>query len=114
MIRRDFRCPGPTPAAAIASPASGGPPPAARSCKRDMRRSLGRDGAAHPLLGEIERVQRAQRLSDCQFGLRSAGDPNLVTRIREGSWPRAATVAKVRAWILGSLDIARDERESAE
>ena len=100
MIRRDFRCPGPVPAAIAL------PPPAGRSCKRDMRRSLGRDGAAHPLLGEIELFQRAQRLSDCQFGLRSAGDPNLVTRIREGSWPREATVAKVRAWILGQGELA--------
>ena len=94
MIRRDFRCPGPL-----------------DTDSRQARSLLGvsgigggkrdRDGALHPLLGEIERVQRAQRLSDCQFGLRCSGDPNLVTRIREGSWPRAATVAKIRAWILG-------------
>ncbi len=64
-----------------------------------------RTGAVHPLLAEIDAFQRARAaarrpVSDCQFGLRAKGDPNLVLRLREGAWPREATVAKVRAWIL--------------
>ena len=98
MIRRDFRCPGPTPAAV--------PLPVVRasSGKPDLRRSLGRDGALHPLLGEIDAYQRAAHatgkpVSDCSLGHRATGDPNLVTGLRDGRWPRAATVARVLAWM---------------
>lgn len=94
MIRRDFRCPGPSPMASL-------PPPRPAEVRGDRRH---RTGALHPLLDEIEVFQRARAVarrpvSDCQFGLRCKGDPNLVLRMREGTWPRAETVAKVRAWI---------------
>ena len=98
MIRRDFRCPGPLPSALVASL----PSQAMRASPLDLRR---RSGEVHPLLGEIELFQRARAaarkpLSDCTIGVRCKGDPNLVARLRDGCWPREATVAKVRAWIL--------------
>lgn len=100
MILRNYRCPGPVPL-----PSAPLPPPVRREGKRDLRRSLGRDGALHPLLAEIDAYQRAAHatgrpVSDCSLGHRATGDPNLVTGLRGGRWPREATVAKVRAWIL--------------
>lgn len=94
MIRRDFRCPGPVPAVVP-------PPLAVRPAKFDRRRSPGRTGEAHPLLAEVEAYQRRHAVSDCTMGIKAAGDPNLIGQMREGRWPREATVARVRAWMAG-------------
>ena len=107
MIRRDFRCPGPSfDKLRMSGSDAALPSQAMRASPLDLRR---RSGQIHPLLAEIEAFQRARAaarkpLSDCTIGVRCKGDPNLVARLREGAWPREATVAKVRAWMAASIE----------
>ncbi|WP_310497380.1 hypothetical protein [Sandarakinorhabdus sp.] len=51
------------------------------------------------LLQIIERHIRAQDLAPSRFGRQAAGDPRFVFDLRRGREPRAATIARVHAFI---------------
>lgn len=52
-----------------------------------------------PILLEIERYLRQQRMSASRFGRLAASDPRLVSDLRRGRDPSSRTAARIRAFI---------------
>jgi 2,4-dienoyl-CoA reductase-like NADH-dependent reductase (Old Yellow Enzyme family) len=52
------------------------------------------------LLLRIERLLRHTRMPATRFGRQAVGDPNLVRQLRRGRQLRAATTARVFAYLL--------------
>jgi hypothetical protein len=47
------------------------------------------------LLQRIERHLRASKMSPTRFGREAVGDPNLISQLKDGREPRAATVQRI-------------------
>jgi hypothetical protein len=47
------------------------------------------------LLQRIERHLRARRMTPTRFGREAVGDPNLISQLRDGREPRAATARRI-------------------
>lgn len=47
------------------------------------------------LLQRIDRYLRTKRMTPTRFGREAVGDPNLLTQLKNGREPRAATVQRI-------------------
>jgi hypothetical protein len=67
-----------------------------------------------PLLAEIEAFMSEADMSASYFGKRSAGNSELVARLRSGGrvWPE--TEAKVRSFILMRRELSRQKKRGRE
>ena len=51
------------------------------------------------LLHRVERYLQHHRMAPARFGREAVGDPSFVFRLKAGRTPRAATVARVEAFL---------------
>lgn len=56
------------------------------------------------LLQEVEAFLKAHRMPPARFGRQAVGDPSFVFRLKAGRTTRAATEARVRAFLATKVE----------